>query len=687
MRNRQKTFIAFSFTIACLLFVFGNLSSQESAAEYFEKALYYEDVQGDLQKAIELYEQILKQFPENRAIAGKAQLQIGMCYEKLGKEEAIKAYELVLKNFGDQPELVASAQARIAVLQMKEPIGPVVEKLPKVMESVVFSRDGTKIAGIDWTVPGQNISVYDYTTDKLTPITHFDWTSEGHGWTYNPIFSPDAQQVAYQFAYHDKSGIELRASTLGGKDHTLYRITKGTIFPCDWLPDGSAILMLVKTEGKSWELGLIPVSGGEFNVLRSFDDFGGLFEARPAASPDGRFIVFDEGPRGKRDIKVITLDGEMVGDLTIHPADDSKACWSPDGRHIAFISNRHGNRALWGIEVKEGKPAGKPFMIRPGMRDTGLIGWTSRGIACSTFVMTRDIFIMPVNPKTGEPLDEARMLDYTPTGENTSPVWSPDGKHLAFVSLRDDSIDSSCIVVIPASGGEARKYPIPVKNFQGLLHLRWLPDSSGLGGLTRRPLETGAPENTLFQLELETGEWKSWPFPLALAGTWGKEGKSYIYEKRETNAARGLVERDLSTGKEKYIYHIHKEAKAEVIRNAKFSLDYKKLVFQIGNYDLVVLDVETGEANIVGSDFMSPVWSPDGRLILALDSWEGGWPKTMYVLPAEGGPRKELNLGSNLPKDCHLMLPDWSPDGKQIAFVTRYTIHEAFLLKNVIPKK
>jgi Tol biopolymer transport system component len=59
----------------------------------------------------------------------------------------------------------------------------------------------------------------------------------------------------------------------------------------------------------------------------------------------------------------------------------------------------------------------------------------------------------------------------------------------------------------------------------------------------------------------------------------------------------------------------------------------------------------------------------------------------MFVFPAEGGEGTELKLGKNLPKDCHLLKPHWSPDGKQIVFCTRYSIHEAFLLKNVLPKK
>ena len=102
MRKTKNMSLVLFFSAFVLLFLFVDLSSQQTAEELFEKALYMEEAQGDLQKAIGLYEQILKQFPENREIAAKAQLHIGLCYEKLGLQEAPKAFQKVLDDFPEQ---------------------------------------------------------------------------------------------------------------------------------------------------------------------------------------------------------------------------------------------------------------------------------------------------------------------------------------------------------------------------------------------------------------------------------------------------------------------------------------------------------------------------------------------------------------------------------------------------------
>ena len=99
MKMTQKVLISFSILIFAVFILTGSGFSQQTAGELFEKALYLEEAKGDIQEAIDLYQEIVEQFAENREIAAKAQLRIGLCYEKLGQESAA-SYRPLLRKTG-----------------------------------------------------------------------------------------------------------------------------------------------------------------------------------------------------------------------------------------------------------------------------------------------------------------------------------------------------------------------------------------------------------------------------------------------------------------------------------------------------------------------------------------------------------------------------------------------------------
>ncbi|MFC1725720.1 S41 family peptidase [candidate division KSB1 bacterium] len=72
----------------------------------------------------------------------------------------------------------------------------------------------------------------------------------------------------------------------------------------------------------------------------------------PALSPDGRQIAFSY----MGDLWLVSAQGGKAFRLTNHSAYDSEPLWSPDGKSIAFSSNRNGNNDVYIIPVSGGEP-------------------------------------------------------------------------------------------------------------------------------------------------------------------------------------------------------------------------------------------------------------------------------------------------------------------------------------------
>src|SRR5713226_7646261 len=114
--TRAGRFLAVT-TLAGLLAASFAIAQKDDQAEVLLQAANHKQlVEGQLEEAIQLYQRVVREFANNRALAAKALVQMGQCYEKLGKTEARKAYERVLRDYGDQNEAAAQARARLAAL-------------------------------------------------------------------------------------------------------------------------------------------------------------------------------------------------------------------------------------------------------------------------------------------------------------------------------------------------------------------------------------------------------------------------------------------------------------------------------------------------------------------------------------------------------------------------------------------
>ena len=129
-----------------------------------------------------------------------------------------------------------------------------------------------------------------------------------------------------------------------------------------WTRDGQALVFVSNREiaHGTGDIVRMPVSGADSpQVLRHEET---SWHARPDVSPDGTRLVYSSYVgRQWQQLWVLPTEGGYPFPLTYGDYDNTNPRWSPDGRTIAFITNRSGNTALWLIDAFSGEQ--RPLQI------------------------------------------------------------------------------------------------------------------------------------------------------------------------------------------------------------------------------------------------------------------------------------------------------------------------------------
>jgi Tol biopolymer transport system component len=189
-------------------------------------------------------------------------------------------------------------------------------------------------------------------------------------------------------------------------------------------------------------------------------------------SPDGKTLAFTSQRSGEPKIWLVPAAGGDPVMLETGLSGDHHISWAPDSRRIVFDASYQGRPNIFTISLDSGKPK--------RLSEDGAIDfhpyWSPDG-SLIAFASLRsgntDIWIMPV--QGGQPIQLTKHK-----AEDYHPVWSPDGSKIAFSSNRSGNYD---IWIIPASGGEAKQLTFHESRDD---HVSWSPDGTKIAFMSER---------------------------------------------------------------------------------------------------------------------------------------------------------------------------------------------------------
>jgi Tol biopolymer transport system component len=197
----------------------------------------------------------------------------------------------------------------------------------------------------------------------------------------DPSLSADGRVLAYSTATQDYN-LVLEDLRTGAESH--FGGVRTEYLPA-LAPDGREAYFVADNDASRDQIWAVKVADGKFvGTARRLTDLPGQ-ASRATCSPDGKWLLYYKVIGDQRDIWMVSTSGGPPVQLTTDTAPDTTSAWAPDGRRIAFTSERDGHSHIWTLSIADGAPS------------------------------------EAVRLTAGETADIA-------------PVWSPDGKQIAYVA-------------------------------------------------------------------------------------------------------------------------------------------------------------------------------------------------------------------------------------------------------------
>jgi tricorn protease len=180
-----------------------------------------------------------------------------------------------------------------------------------------------------------------------------------------PAFSPDGKYIAFSSNRHGSYDVFV-VPVQGGKPKRLTFDSSDDIVN-SWTPDGKAVLFTSNRGTgfpPTNELYCVPVVGGQVKRVSAFEGKDGVFSPLGdmiayVRGPGTWYRKFYRGSAND-DIWISNADGTNNQRLTVHPGQDNSPMWAPDGKTIYYVSDVAGPAGSQANIVRVGLLSGKP---------------------------------------------------------------------------------------------------------------------------------------------------------------------------------------------------------------------------------------------------------------------------------------------------------------------------------------